>query len=213
MPELPPLPPVAPSPIPIPADTTASDRNFVSAPPISRLTKAWRLFYRLVIIIGILSLIYYFFLQPMQVSGRDPVDPFVVGQQIFSERASYLFREPQVGDAVVFNAQTETTNYNYPYFGIIAKIINQNNVKTYQIISTKTQQNPWVVSRDKILAHIYYPVFQSTNLPVPTPSYTCPPTGYIDCMPVLDATKQKACSSDAINWYKANCPNFQGGAL
>jgi hypothetical protein len=55
--------------------------------------------------------------------------------------------------------------------------------------------------------------FKFTDQKSPDSSYTCPPTGYVDCMPALDVAKQKACSTDAMNWYKANCPNFQGGAL
>ncbi len=43
--------------------------------------------------------------------------------------------------------------------------------------------------------------------------YTCPPSGYVDCMPIMDETKKKACSPEAMSWYEANCPNFQGGAL
>lgn len=46
-----------------------------------------------------------------------------------------------------------------------------------------------------------------------TAKYTCPASGWVDCMPVLDEAKKIACSTEAMNWYKANCPNFQGGAL
>ena len=42
--------------------------------------------------------------------------------------------------------------------------------------------------------------------------YTCPSNGYVDCQPVLDAAREAACSSKAFAWYKANCPNFKGGA-
>jgi hypothetical protein len=43
--------------------------------------------------------------------------------------------------------------------------------------------------------------------------YKCPANGWVDCMPVMDEAKKKACSPEAMNWYKNNCPNFQGGAL
>jgi hypothetical protein len=42
-------------------------------------------------------------------------------------------------------------------------------------------------------------------------SYTCPANGWVDCMPGPDAKPE--CSTEAIKWYKANCPNFQGAAL
>jgi hypothetical protein len=43
--------------------------------------------------------------------------------------------------------------------------------------------------------------------------YTCPLNGYVDCMPVLTPEKQAACSTEAMAWYKINCPNFKGGAM
>lgn len=43
--------------------------------------------------------------------------------------------------------------------------------------------------------------------------YKCPVNGWVDCQPVMDEAKKKACSSEAMAWYKTNCPNFQGGAL
>lgn len=44
-------------------------------------------------------------------------------------------------------------------------------------------------------------------------TYACPSNGWVDCMPILDETKKKACSPEAMSWYETNCPNFQGGAL
>ena len=44
-----------------------------------------------------------------------------------------------------------------------------------------------------------------------TNSYTCPANGWVDCMPGPNAKPE--CSTSAMSWYKANCPNFQGGAL
>jgi hypothetical protein len=57
--------------------------------------------------------------------------------------------------------------------------------------------------------------FKFIGQPIVTPaaSYTCPPSGYVDCMPILTPEKQAACSGAAMAWYKANCPNFKGGAL
>jgi hypothetical protein len=59
---------------------------------------------------------------------------------------------------------------------------------------------------------------KSFSLPVTFGSITsttfiCPASGWVDCMPVLDTAKQKACSTEAMLWYKANCPNFKGAAL
>jgi hypothetical protein len=43
--------------------------------------------------------------------------------------------------------------------------------------------------------------------------YTCPTNGWISCMPMLSEEGKIACSDEAMQWYKANCPNFQGSAL
>lgn len=46
----------------------------------------------------------------------------------------------------------------------------------------------------------------------PNQSYTCPSNGWVDCMPSPNTIKRE-CSPAAMNWYKDNCPNFQGGAM
>jgi hypothetical protein len=42
-------------------------------------------------------------------------------------------------------------------------------------------------------------------------TYTCPANGWVDCLPGPDPKPE--CSSSAMSWYKANCPNFKGAAL
>ncbi len=44
-------------------------------------------------------------------------------------------------------------------------------------------------------------------------SYTCPKNGYVDCMPSPNSGIRYECTSEAMNWYKANCSDFKGGAL
>ncbi len=43
-------------------------------------------------------------------------------------------------------------------------------------------------------------------------AYTCPKSGYGDCMPSPNAGIRYECTSEAMNWYKSNCPDFKGGA-
>lgn len=59
---------------------------------------------------------------------------------------------------------------------------------------------------------------QSTFAPTPTVipdnnTYTCPESGWVDCMPQLNSGVKYECTSEAINWYRANCPDFKGVAL
>jgi len=42
-------------------------------------------------------------------------------------------------------------------------------------------------------------------------TFVCPENGWVDCEPGPDDKPE--CSEEAMSWYKANCPNFQGGAL
>lgn len=42
--------------------------------------------------------------------------------------------------------------------------------------------------------------------------YTCPASGWVDCMPIVDESRKAACSPDAMDWYKINCPDFKGAA-
>lgn len=44
-------------------------------------------------------------------------------------------------------------------------------------------------------------------------TYTCPKYGYVDCEPSPNAGVRYECTSEAMSWYKTNCPNFKGGAL
>lgn len=43
--------------------------------------------------------------------------------------------------------------------------------------------------------------------------YTCPKSGWVNCMPILNEMGKKACSKEALEWYKVNCPNFKGAAM
>lgn len=43
-------------------------------------------------------------------------------------------------------------------------------------------------------------------------SFTCPKNGWINCMPILTDEAKKNCSKEAVEWYKTNCPNFEGVA-
>lgn len=56
------------------------------------------------------------------------------------------------------------------------------------------------------------------NLPIDGfNKYVCPKNGWVDCsLKIITPEEQPintdACSAEALEWYKKNCPNFQGGA-
>lgn len=43
-------------------------------------------------------------------------------------------------------------------------------------------------------------------------SYSCPANGWANCMPILSPEAQKGCTQEAFQWYKENCPGYQGVA-
>jgi len=81
------------------------------------------------------------------------------------------------------------------------------------IIPNKT--NVYVINAQSDVFDQILSTFKFFGQPIVTPaaSYTCPPSGYVDCMPILTPEKQAACSKEAMTWYKSNCPDFKGGAL
>jgi len=81
------------------------------------------------------------------------------------------------------------------------------------IIPNKT--NVYVINAQSDVFDQILSTFKFIGQPIVTPaaSYTCPPSGYVDCMPILTPEKQAACSKEAMTWYKSNCPDFKGGAL
>ena len=141
----------------------------------SILAKIWRVFYLSIITLGIISLSYYLLLNPMRARGENLPEVFKVDSYIFSERISFLLREPRAGNAVIFKTPEKN------HFGIIVSIKDISNIKTYQVISTTSQQTPWEITRDKILSHIYFPSVRGLDLSMtplssPAPVATSDPT-------------------------------------
>lgn len=87
---------------------------------------------------------------------------------------------------------------------IDASQIGKNGWVAYEQGKDYTAQRPNVCSQPNIGACAPCP-------PLETKSFTCPPSGYVDCMP--GPTVKPECSPAAMAWYKTNCPNFKGGAL
>lgn len=65
----------------------------------------------------------------------------------------------------------------------------------------------------KKVRYFSQPVTFNTASVSATPApYTCPQGGYVDCMPGPTEGIRYECTAEAMNWYKANCPDFKGGA-
>lgn len=102
------------------------------------------------ILILVLSLM--FIAKPYKVSGDKVTPPFKLGQYVLSEKITYLFKKPQLGDRVIFLPQ----NRDIDFVGLITAIQNQGDITTYTIVSGGNGR-PWTISADKISSKIYYP--------------------------------------------------------
>jgi hypothetical protein len=80
-------------------------------------------------------------------------------------------------------------------------IINADLVYTIQLPATLSQEY-----------ELFTQILNTFTFSKSTVSYTCPTSGYVDCMPSPDGPKP-SCAKEAMDWYKANCPDFKGAAL
>jgi hypothetical protein len=167
----------------------------------------WKIFFYLVIFIFIVVISLNFLTIPF-LATKDAVQPFA-NKYLFAEKITYLINAPNIGDGIIF----QPNNTSVPFIGIIITISDVNNIKLYQVMSKLGK--PWNITRDKIIAKTYYPVITKAHLQqimnVKSTKFTCPSNGWVDCMPGPNTKPE--CSTEAVAWYKANCPNFQGGAL
>lgn len=97
---------------------------------------------------GLLIFAYLFLASPHQVSGS-PIAPFKKGQLVLSEKVTYLFFPPEVGDKVIFQPEEQQTDF----VGIIMK----KDSDLHYTIQSKEGGNPWIVSKKEIKERIYYP--------------------------------------------------------
>lgn len=79
--------------------------------------------------------------------------------------------------------------------------------KLYPTSPDSTQSSLAHSNYDQILSTFKFTEATSSS------EYTCPANGWQSCMPVLSEEGKRACSQEAMNWYRANCPDFQGAAL
>lgn len=107
------------------------------------------------------------------------------------------------------DAYTYTSNC----LGTFTTYLTKNGNQIYRISElyegfTDEDKAGYKVIADKILSTFSFSKIEAVS---PAPSlYTCPTGGWIDCMPGTDA--KPGCSTEAINWYKENCPDFKGVA-
>ncbi len=82
----------------------------------------------------------------------DAVEPFP-NKQLFSEKVTFLVREPAVGDVIIFKP-VEGGGFSQ-FIGIVIGVKEEMNIKTYEVISKPGKA--WELTRDKIVSKVYFP--------------------------------------------------------
>lgn len=113
--------------------------------------KVVKLLIILVISSVLLIFIYLFLASSHRISGS-PLPPFKKGQFVLSEKITYLFFPPEVGDRVIFQPIEKQTDIGTSDF--VGVIIKKESDSQYTIQSR--EGNPWIVSKKEIKERIYY---------------------------------------------------------
>lgn len=178
------------------------------------MTKGFAVIYiliSLVVLVTSLVFTYAFLAQPFKVVGDRPLLPFRKEELMFGEGLSYLFREPSLGERVIFVPE----GVEMDYVGMVTNIERQQEVTTYTV-SVTGKGRPWVLTKDKIKKRIYYPFLNDQQalqqflsaMPTPTPTPAAPvqpgPVGtYVD----TGSNNQKVYQSRKYN-FSVTLPSY-----
>lgn len=148
----------------------------------------------IILVIAIFFIVFSFFFlaTPHKVSGK-PIAPFKNGELVLSEKVTYLFKKPEVGDRIVFFPTTQGIDF----VGVVTSISDDKDVKIYTVLSGGSR--PWSITQDKIVSKVYFPFISKkeilANLPSPSPS------------PSPKSTPAPS-SDETANWKIYNSMNF-----
>lgn len=61
---------------------------------------------------------------------------------------------------------------------------------------------------------LVYRIYKNNvDLTANPPSFSCPSSKWINCMPIGGQSRKYQCEQPYLDWAKANCPNFKGAAF
>ncbi len=138
-----------------------------------------------ILIILVLAFSGLFFLYiPNTVAGSDN-SLFTNGQLMLSEKITFIFRRPKIGDIVTFTSQSPSLD-EIQHIGVIIDQKTDLAHTIYTIVNRKNPQRPWQVTADNINSLIYYPHSKLSSLPIiPVPTLTPTPTIIHTSMPAI----------------------------
>jgi hypothetical protein len=106
--------------------------------------------------------IYIFLFRISTITGSDG-SIFKNQQYHLFEKITYLLRSPKIGDVVLFQ-RNEASSGDLDYVGLIVKIDKSSEGKlTYTIVTSSNPKNPFLVSKEKIIARGFYPPINSSK--------------------------------------------------
>ena len=111
-----------------------------------------KIFKIILIIFSFLIFGYFYLARPYRVVGK-PVSPFTKGQLVLASKIPFYFRDPKVGDRIIFYPVKGSTEY----IGIIVSIEDNKSIQIYNVDSA-TEKGSWQISQEKILSYIWYPL-------------------------------------------------------
>ncbi len=114
----------------------------------------WKVFLWFIISVGAVVFTLMFLATPHKIKQGDN-KLFQNNKIYFSEKISYFFREPQIGDRIVF--KIVQNSFETDYVGLIVEIKQERSLTEYIVLSKSTSSQPWVITRDKIRSRIYFP--------------------------------------------------------
>lgn len=96
--------------------------------------------------------IWYYFIQFNKVLGNPPA-PLKSGQLLISDRVTFLLRDPQFRDVVVFD-----NGNGAEFVGIVDYVADHSDPKPYKVVS-KEGGDQWQLAKYQITKHVWFPSY------------------------------------------------------
>ena len=113
--------------------------------------KAFKVIAIIIIVVTIVVCLFIYAAQPVEVAGFHPIPPYHDRELVLTEKLSYIFRTPRVGDVVVYHGDNPLN------LGRIIGIENNNGMDEYLIQQGNVSIGNVTVTKDKIIGRVYYP--------------------------------------------------------
>ena len=163
------------------APTSASHK------PKSFIRKLGRVVFIIIVTLGSLLFLAYMFATPTKITlGPGSflvIESLQTSEYALVEKVSKYFRQPQIGDLVLFDNYAEfNAQISMPFIGVVYEIVDEDNIRTYKAKVRPTAPG-WEFTQEKIFGYAYYPKISQSDIdllvqtqPPPEPTPTPTPT-------------------------------------